>query len=54
MTVSNAPKIDPNANVMSIKKNIVEKKVDPTILVITSGYAINARPGPPFTTCLSN
>ena len=37
ITVSNAPKIDPNASVMSMRKNKEEKKLDPTILVTTSG-----------------
>ena len=50
ITVSNAPKIDPNASVISIRKNIAEKKPDPTILVNTSGYAMKARPAPPLTT----
>ena len=50
ITVSNAPKIDPNARVISIRKNSAEKKLDPSILVTTSGYAINASPGPPLTT----
>ena len=54
ITVSNAPKIDPNASVMSMRKNKEEKKLDPTILVTTSGQAMKANPGPPFTTYVLN
>ena len=42
--------MEPNARVISIRKNNAEKKLEPTILVTTSGYAMKASPGPPFTT----
>ena len=50
ITVSKAPNMEPSARVINIRKNRAEKKLEPNILVTASGYAIKARPGPPFTT----
>lgn len=36
--------------VNSIKKNITEKKVDPGIAAIASGYTMNTSPGPSVAT----
>ena len=54
MTVSNAPKIEPRARVMSIKKKMADQACVKGIFVTTSGYTMKARPGPSSTTSLTD
>ncbi len=40
------PKVLSNPNVINIRKNIMDQKLDNGIVAIASGYTINTKPGP--------